>query len=176
MFLHKNGFPLIEVQGVIVKPLVTFIQVRGLEKAFLTESDGPEQVFECSATLHLEVGDQLVVANTNWFLETNRSDEIKIVRPKLDNKSAPMETCDESSFLFAPEEHRWCCRPHEVREAETSDFFAAQREAGKMNPQAWPPVVDAEAFDQESPSEPKADDLNVVAPSIPETLTMDELD
>lgn len=176
VLIHRNGEPYLEEHGVTSKCLVTFIQVRGLPKVVLESKVLADASFELDRELPLSVGDELVIADAQWFIESKRNDEVKIVRAKVDGKSAPEESCTESSYELDPEQHRWCCRPHEAREAETSDWFASQRAEGKMNPQIWPPVVDAEAFDQESPADPSADSVEVTGTVVPIELNAEEMD
>lgn len=57
-----------------------------------------------------------------------------------------------------------------------SDKNAAKREAGEMNPQMWPPVIDVEAFDQLSPNDPTDQTAVVEITEIPDGLTEDDLD
>ena len=175
ILLHANGIPFVEAPNVSSKPYATFLKVLGLPKARLQNFEPESSTFELHVASKVEIGDQLVIAVASWFAETNRGDEVKIVRAQLDNKSSPTEKCTAESFQLSPEQHLWCCRPHESREAEMADWFAAQREQGKMNPQSWPPLVDSEAFGQESPSDPTADDVTVELSEIPADLTSDEL-
>jgi len=175
VILHQNGEPLVESESVSSKVFATFLKVTGLPKATLDSFDIEKGTFELSLKFLSSIGDEIIIADASWFVETNKNNEIKIVRTQLDGKSAPTDACTPDSFQLAPEEHRWCCRPHESREAETSDWFASQRAEGKMNPQIWPPMIDIEAFDQESPADPNADNVKVTVLEVPADVTNDEL-
>ena len=121
----------------------------------------------------LAVGDQLVVADALWFGKVLTSGhEIKVDRPALDANSAPKSSCTATSYEDDPDTHRWCCRPHEVAEAEWSDTLAERRARGELNPQTWPPLVDEDRFDVGTADETNED----VAPvPVPENLTLDDL-
>ena len=116
---------------------------------------------------------QLVVADAHWFGKVLTSGhEIKVNRPALDANSAPKSNCTVTSYEDDPDTHRWCCRPHEVAEAEWSDTLAERRARGELNPQTWPPLIDEDRFDVGAADETNED----VAPvPVPENLTLDDL-
>ena len=93
------------------------------------------------------VGDELVVADFAWFSDNAGDVWLNVARPSVDSSSAPRSTCTPDSFGDDPTGHQWCCKPHEASEAEWSDVLAGRRARGELNPQAWPPVIDSDAFD-----------------------------
>ncbi len=170
--LHHNGEPLVE------RPATTCVIQSGsfkfgqLSISPLADDGGPGLVWTPPVPLELSPGDELVLADGSWFnsLLAN-GHELTVVRPPIDELAAPKATCTPSSFAADPVTHRWCCRPHAVAEAETSDYFASERAAGNMNPETWPPLIDEERFDvgDETPA-----DLVTAGP--PDGLTSDDLD
>jgi hypothetical protein len=95
----------------------------------------------------LRKGSVLIVADADWFTTFESGTQIAIRRPRADAKYAPQEHCDEDSYTDDPAGHRFCCRPHEAAEAQVSDWLAAKRERGEMNPRTWPPIIDSDQFD-----------------------------
>jgi hypothetical protein len=123
----------------------------------------------------LKVGDELVVADVHWFGKPFKSgNELAVRRPSVDTNLAPKESCEPSSYAQDPTGHRWCCRPHEVAEAEWSDTLAARRARGELNPETWPPLVDEERFDVGSALPVEVDPAD--RPGAPQNLTLDDLD
>src|SRR5699024_7757071 len=81
------------------------------------------------------VGDELVVADFEWF-STNKGDAwLNVAKPSVDSSSAPKQTCTPDSFSEDPANHQWCCKPHEASEAEWSDILAGRRARGEPTPQ-----------------------------------------
>jgi len=146
--LHVNGEPVIE------RPTST-CKIQGTSFKFGTlpigplEDDGADgMLWSPKVPVDLAVGDEIVLANGNWFNSVlNNGHELTVVRPPVDQDSAPKVDCEPGSYAADPAGHRWCCRPHAVAEAETSDYFAKRRAAGEMNPEVWPPLIDEERFD-----------------------------
>ncbi|MCC5953687.1 MAG: hypothetical protein JJU45_16465 [Acidimicrobiia bacterium] len=124
----------------------------------------------------LDVGDTLVVVDCDAFFDgTGHGGRLKIKRPSRDTRNAPKASCSVDSYGEDPEGHRWCCRPHEEAEADTADWIAERRANGQMNPQAWPPVVDDDAFDVPAAAAPADTDVAAAAEP-PADLTMDDLE
>lgn len=125
----------------------------------------------------LAVGDRLVVVDYGSFgrLDT-ATHHIKIPRPGVDKTLAPKPDCEPDDYAYDPTTHRWCCIPHVAKEAETADYFAAERAAGRMNPQVWPPLADTDAFEIVVPGAPTSADVAPDAESLHDGLTIDDLD
>jgi len=170
--LHHNGEPVVERSTTTCVVQAGSFKFGQLSIAPLVDNGGPGLVWTPPVPLDLSIGDELVLADGSWFnsLLAN-GHELTVVRPPVDQLAAPKATCTPSSFAADPGTHRWCCRPHAVAEAETSDYFATQRAAGNMNPETWPPLIDEERFDvgDEAPA-----DLVTAGP--PDGLTPDDLD
>lgn len=170
--LHLNGAPLVERATTTCKVQAGSFKFGQLSIGPLETDAGPDFFWRPTLPLEVAVGDELVLADGDWFnsLLAN-GHELTVVRPPVDQLAAPKATCTSSSFAADPAAHRWCCRPHAVAEAETADYFAQRRAAGKMNPEVWPPLIDEERFDV-------GDD----PPDVPDTttpregLTLDDLD
>lgn len=176
--LHRNGHAEVETRAVVVKGLKGQIKVTGLIKGQLVQVDDfptGHFLFNSIDEAGFAVGDSLVLAADDWIGDGTQGGGMRIEKPAFDSQQAPKETCDEASYLLSPEEHRYCCRTHLSAEAETSDWIASKREAGEMNPQAWPPVIDAEAFDQLSPNDPTDQTSNIDPTDAPDGLTEDDL-
>lgn len=125
----------------------------------------------------LEVGDQLVIVDYAAFESLQSTHQVKIPRPGVDQTLAPKPACEPSDFASDPEGHRWCCIPHTSQEAERADYFAAERAAGRMNPETWPPLTDTDAFEIAVPNAPTADDVTLDPEDYADDgLTIDDLD
>ena len=83
--------------------------------------------------------------------------------------------CALGSYAANPDKHRWCCRSHEIAEAEYADVLAARRAKGELNPEVWPPVVDTDAFDTPAVDTPTGESSDEDA-AVPDGLTADDLD
>jgi hypothetical protein len=90
--------------------------------------------------------------------------------------SAPTPDCSHDSYTDDPSGHQYCCRPHEHAEAEWSDTLADRRARGELNPQTWPPVVDADAFEVSPTGAPLGDPGAQSAMPVPGNVTTDDLD
>lgn len=147
-----------------------------LEADERTAEDG-SLVWEPKVSADLAIGDEVVVANMEWFGGTFKSGhELAVARPGADSTSGPTKDCTEDSFIGDPEGHQYCCQPHESREAATSDWIAEQREAGRMNPEVWPPIVDMDQFDTPGSGTPTASTEPAADVTIPDDATPDDLD
>jgi hypothetical protein len=176
--LHRNGIAEVESRTVVVRSLKGQIKVTGLIKGQLVQVDDLPTghfLFDSIDGTDFALGDYLVLAADDWIGDGTQGAGMRIEKPAFDSQQSPKESCNEASYLLYPEEHKYCCRPHLSAEAETSDWIATKREAGEMNPQAWPPVIDAEAFDQLSPHDPTDQTANVNPTDIPDGLTEDDL-
>jgi hypothetical protein len=124
------------------------------------------------------VGDRLVVVDYGVLPELDSAiHQVKIPRPGVDKTLAPKPGCGLDDYAHEPDRHRWCCIPHSAREAETADHFAAEREAGRMNPQTWPPLRDTDTFDIAVPDAPTAADVTPDPDDLADDgLTIDDLD
>lgn len=180
VLLHVNGEPCIEMPGPTVAIQKTSLKLGQMSLASLV-ADGQTDIdgslsWEPRVEPSLSVGDELVVADQAWFGVLKSGHEIPVSRPKLDSTSAPKKDCQPDSYAQAPDEHQWCCRSHEVAEAEWADVLAERRARGELNPQAWPPVIDEDQFDVSAVDAPT--DADAADPSMtpPDDLTIDDLD
>lgn len=177
--LHKNGVSEVETRDVVVKAYKGQIKITGVFKGQLLEAEAlpiGTYLFDSVDDSSFAVGDTLVLAADDWLGDGTKGSGMRIEKPAFDAQQAPKDTCDESSYVLYPDEHKYCCRPHTVTEAETSDWIASKRDAGEMNPQIWPPVIDAEAFDQLTPKDPTDQTANVEPTQAPDGITEDDLD
>ena len=124
-------------------------KISGLSIGPLALVDQKQRRFEWTPALdpELDVGDALVVADFAWFSDLKGNTALPVDRPAPDTNSAPKADCTEMSYSDDPVGHKYCCRPHEDSEAEWSDTLAERRARGELNPEVWPPVVDADAFE-----------------------------
>jgi hypothetical protein len=101
---------------------------------------------------------------------------VSIKRPALDVTTSPQATCSEEAYSADPDSHRWCCQPHLAREAAISDIMADNRKNGEMNPEVWPPVLDADAFDVAGAGAATAQSAAANAGPAPSDATLDDLE
>ena len=180
--LHRNGEAQVELPHVVVDPSPKgATKVTGLGIGPLAAAVGePRGSRRCrwlpDAAPTLSVGDRLVVADFTWFCDLKRNTQLNIAKPTPDDVSAPKPTCDEGSYDLAPEQHKWCCRSHESNEAEFSDTLAARRERGELNPETWPPIRDADAFEVTGSNKPVGNAFASPGEAAPAGLTIDDLD
>lgn len=178
--LHINGRPCVEETAVdvkIQKGSFKFSDLLGGELA--SDNETPHDgglAWNTSTSPMLVVGDELVVANRDWFGALSKPDQIRVDRPKADENSAPRDGCHDGSFATDPDNHQWCCRPHEQAEAEFADILADRRARGELNPQAWPPVIDTDQFDTPAAGSPTDADVDSEQTLPAEDLTMDDID
>jgi hypothetical protein len=177
VLLHRNGTPQIERAGVTVQAQRGGFKIDGLSIGLLTDAPDTDNLFW---TPEMEpavaVGDQVIVADFAWFCDLRGNRFLKLDRPKPDGNAAPKPDCLAGSFLDDPDSHQFCCRPHEIAEAEWSDELAARRARGELNPEAWPPVVDIDAFEVSRTGAPTGESLAEGVGPVPEELTMDDVD
>ena len=114
--------------------------------------------------------------SANLYRTFANGHQIAVDRSHVDDQAAPKDSCDNDSYQLDPESHRYCCRPHDAAEAETSDWIAQRRDRGEMNPATWPPIRDVDQFDVL----PSGTRRNSLRPSITtprnEELTLDDLE
>jgi hypothetical protein len=176
--LHLNGEAYLEDDGVTLKVQKTSFKFGELCIGELVDDGSGFLRWDPLVDPSVARGDRLIIADAAWFGSVLTSGhELNVHRPAVDTTSAPKADCDESSYQNDPDRHRWCCRPHESAEAEWSDELAARRLRGDANPQAWPPVVDDDQFDVETPGAPTAADVSGdITEGIPAGLTLDDLE
>ena len=173
--LHVNERAMIEEAGTSIQVQKGSFKLGQLAVAVLEERADLEGLVWAPMVppRNLNVGDQLVLAETAWFgRDLTSGHQISVTRPSLDRQAAPKVTCTESTFADDPVNHQWCCKPHSIAEAEWSDELAARRERGELNPETWPPLVDEERFDVG----PNDDAPDIPPSTAPESLTIDDLD
>lgn len=124
----------------------------------------------------LAPGDRLVVADFGWYCDLKGNKHLSVGGPAADDTSAPKPECGPYSYADSPDEHQYCCRPHEDAEADWSDRLTERRDRGELNPQVWPPVVDDDAFEVAPAGAPVADPAAVAADEAPDDLTLDDLE
>lgn len=125
----------------------------------------------------LAVGNRVVVARLDWFSPPLQSDKnFNMKRPQQDAAAGPKQTCTDTSYAQDAAAHQWCCRPHEVVEAEFADEIALRRARNELNPQVWPPVYDADGFEVPAGGKPTAADVDVPLTRVPEGVTVDDVD
>jgi hypothetical protein len=124
----------------------------------------------------LSVGDRLIVADFSWYSTNKGNNFLNVGRPKVDDVSAPKPTCGPNSYTDDRAAHQYCCRPHEIAEADWSDQLADRRARGELNPQTWPPLVDSDAFEVAPADAPTADATAVPTTKPPADVTMDDLE
>lgn len=174
---HVNGESCVEGPQIEIKAQATNFRFGGLSigpLAAIPDADLPRRLrWDPKNVPNLAVGDRLVLADFAWFSSAKGNAHLAVPRPKPDAMSAPKADCGPESYAAEPEEHQYCCRPHEDAEADWSDQLAERRDRGELNPQAWPPVVDGDAFEVS----PGAVPTGAFASSTPpEDLTIDDLE
>lgn len=128
-----------------------------------------------SLPMPVAVGDTVVVVDVELFFKGMvRGGRLKVSRPVRDTRNAPLKDCTPDSYEVDPQAHEWCCRPHEQAEAEIADWIAERRADGAMNPEAWPPVIDDDAFD--IPARAPVETEVIKADTVPAELTMDDVE
>jgi len=169
--LHLNGEPLVERATTRMKIQAGSFKFSQVSAGPLVADEDPGLLWRPTVPLDLAVGDELILADATWFNGLQRTEhEFTVVRPPVDEWAAPKASCRPDSYATDPVNHRWCCRTHSVAEAETADYLAQQRTAGKMNPETWPPLVDEERFDVGVEEPPELADTTP-----PDNLTRDDL-
>lgn len=177
VLLHLNGDPCVEHAGVDVSMLKGSIKITDLSIGPIRATERPRTwAWSPEVVPTVAVGDELIVADFAWFSQNIGNRALNVKRPTPDVTSSPKPACSYDSYEQDPDGHKYCCRPHEDIEAEWSNTLADRRARGELNPQTWPPVVDADGFEVTADGvpvgEPTADP--VMAP--PPFLTVDDVD
>ncbi len=178
VLLHVNGEPCVERPGVELTIQKGSFKFAGLSIGPLSSVDDTTRQFEWAPAdiPDLSVGDRLVIADFGWFSSNKGNKFLNVARPTADHVSAPKATCRPESYAEDPDAHRYCCRPHEDSEADRADQLAERRARGELNPQAWPPVVDADAFEVTPAGAPSANTTAEPEIPVPDDMTMDDLE
>lgn len=149
--LHVNGDPTVERADVVVKIQKGSFKIGQMPVGTLSEGTATVEdprTWAGKVSPDVSVGDVLVVADVRWLGGPFASGhEVAVSRGAVDDLNGPKVTCGANSYAENPEEHMWCCRSHEEREAGTADWIAERRAEGEMNPQVWPPLIDSDQFD-----------------------------
>ncbi|WP_220186837.1 hypothetical protein [Pseudonocardia pini] len=172
--LHVDGVSQVELESTTLKVQKGSFKFGQMSTGLLGETADTELEWQPVVEPTLAVGDELVLADVEWFGKPFKNGhEIAVARPSQDQQAAPKPTCGPDSYASDAGEHYWCCRPHAAAEAEWSDTLAARRARGELNPDTWPPLVDEERFDVGQDAAATA----AVPPSVaPDGLTLDDLD
>lgn len=178
VMVSRNGAALVEEDGVGIELMKGAVKLKNFPQGELSAVDdaaSPRVLGWAPATdPQLEVGDRVVLVDLGFF--DAKKKWFNIPRPARDELGAPKPACEPESYAENPEEHQWCCKPHEEAEAEFADELAARRERNELNPQAWPPLRDADGFEVAPADKPTAATITVTATPAPEGLTIDELE
>lgn len=178
VLLHVGGRACVEADDIEVTLQRGSFKIVGLSIGPLETVDQTKRHFEWSPALFpdLAIGDALVVADFGWFGDLKGNRQLPVSRPKADEVSAPTPDCTPEAYGEDPDSHQYCCRPHEVSEAEWADTLAERRANGELNPQVWPPVVDDDAFEVSRIGSAVGDATAEPAMSAPDDVTADDLD
>jgi hypothetical protein len=177
VLLHINGDPCVEQEGVYVSLLKGSIKISDLPIGPLRQNERAQTwLWSPEVVPEVAVGDELVIANFAWFSKNKGNRALNVARPTSDATSSPKESCDHDSFEQDPDGHKYCCRPHEDIEAEWSNTLADRRSRGQLNPQVWPPVVDADGFEVTADGAPVGEPTATPVVLPPEFVTADDLD
>jgi hypothetical protein len=180
VLLHVGDQVCVEGEDVEIKAQQGSFRLAGLSIGPLLRIDDPDhprRFFWTPATIpSLDEGERLDVADFTWFSKNTGNTFLNVSRPGADDQAAPKPTCNSHSYDDDPDAHQFCCRPHEVAEAEWSDELAARRARGELNPQVWPPVVDGDAFEVGAVGDAVGDPTSEPASPAPDDLTMDDLE
>lgn len=180
VMVTQNGMACAEMPNVALDPPSSGkIKLDGLSIGPLTADDekAPTRLRWAPTTPpQLEVGDSLVIADFAWFDKLKGNRRLPVCKPKPDTTSAPTPDCRYDSYENDPDTHRWCCRSHEISEAEFSDELAVRRARGELNPETWPPVRDGDAFEVAANGSAEGNAFEVAPETAPDDQTMDDLE
>lgn len=176
--LHVNGEPCVEGAAVAIAIQKTSFKIANMAIGELTAVDGaPGRLqWDPHNDPGIAIGDELVFADFGWFSDNKGNAFLNVPRPAVDRSSAPRPDCTPESYGEDPAGHQWCCKPHEVSEAEWSDELARRRASGALNPQTWPPIVDSDAFDVAAEGDDLPDPAAEPAVDPPDDLSMDDVE
>lgn len=181
VLIHVNGVPCIEHPDIEINLRGAF-NLKGFSVGNLSRDgidDGaPKKHLAWAPKIapDLAVGDLVVLADADWFEGTPYGTAVNVKRPKVDDNGAPKPTCLPDSYAAEPDEHMYCCKPHELNEAEWSDRLHERRLAGTLNPETWPPVRNEDAFEAAAAGQPQGDPFGATPEPAPDGLTEDDLD
>jgi hypothetical protein len=182
VLLHANGSPCVETHATSVAHQAGSFKIDGLSIGPLSRDgvadDAPPTQLHWSPGVvpALAVGDNLVVADYDWYHSYVSGRYLGVDRPKQDTAAAPTPDCQPDDFQTRPAVHQWCCKPHEAAEAEWSDELADRRARGTLNPETWPPVQDEDGFDVVAAGDPVGDPTVEAPEPAPDGLTLDDLE
>lgn len=183
VLLTHRGAAWLESDGVTVRPMAGAIKLLGYCLGPLVTPAEPAEavvrgrfLWEPHIVPPVTVGDRLVLARLDWFQALARKSEFNVARPRQDEQASPKSTCDESSHDSDAEAHRWCCKPHELIEAEIADDIALRRSRRELNPEVWPPVRDLDGFEVAPAGKPTSRSVEVPDSVAPEGVTLDDLE
>lgn len=180
VLVSQNGQACVEMPGVTLDPPGSGkLKLDGLSIGPLSTDDVdlPTRLrWAPKTTPQLDVGDSLVVADFAWFDKLTGNRKLPVCKPKSDTTSAPTADCRYDSYETEPETHRWCCRSHEISEAEFSDQLAERRARGELNPETWPPVRDDDAFEVPASGSAEGNAFSAAPEAAPADQTMDDLE
>ena len=177
VLLHNGDHACVEHQQVSIAAQKGSFKFSGLSIGALSETKRDNRYrWNPVNQPNLEIGDELVVADFTWYCDAKKDTHLNIARPQTDQNMAPKPTCTTDSYDSAPHAHLWCCKSHEANEAAWSDKLAKRRANGELNPEAWPPVIDGDAFEVAANGAATGDATAEPATAPPETLTIDDLD
>jgi hypothetical protein len=176
--LHVGEIACVERPDVEVKFQKGSFRISGLSIGPLTVVDAAKRLFEWSPEVvpRVRVGDELVIADFSWFSGLKGNRHLPVDRPAPDAMQAPRPDCGQGSYAGEPQAHQYCCRPHEESEAEWSDLLAERRARGELNPQVWPPVLNADAFEVAPAGAPVGDPSARPAVPAPDDVTIDDVE
>jgi hypothetical protein len=183
VLLHVNDVPCVEAGTVSVdfstksNFKIDGLSIGPLTREGLDDSWAPE-LLEWLPNCEPAVapGDELIVADFHWFSDLKGNWLLPVKRPSADDVNAPKPGCTVDSYAEDPDNHGYCCRPHEAAEADWADQLAERRARGELNPQKWPPVRDEDAFEVTAADAAVGDPTAVAPEPVPEGLTIDDLE
>jgi hypothetical protein len=182
VLLHVNGVQSVETQATSVVHQGGSFRIDGLSIGALSRDgiadDAPRTRLAWTPAVvpSVAVGDELVIADYDWYHSYVSGRYLGIDRPKADTAAAPKPSCSPDDFQNHPGDHQFCCKPHEAAEAEWSDILAGRREQGELNPEVWPPVQDEDGFDIVAVGDPVGDPTVDAPEAAPDDLSLDDLD
>jgi hypothetical protein len=182
VLLHVNGVQAVETQATEVVHQGGSFRIDGLSIGPLSRDgvadDAPRTrlTWTPGVVPVVAVGDELVIADYDWFHSYVSGRYLGVDRPNADIAAAPKPSCGPDDFQNNPAAHQFCCKPHEAAEAEWSDILAGRREQGELNPEVWPPVQDEDGFDVIAVGDPVGDPTVDAPEAAPDDVTLDDLD
>ena len=177
VLLHNGDHACVEQRGVSVDHQKGSFKIGGLAIGPIAETPAASRFTWTPANSpSVDIDDELVVADFSWFCDNKRNTHLNITRPTPDTNMAPTPACTNSSYSESPQVHQWCCKPHDINEAEWSDKLARRRANGELNPETWPPVIDGDAFEVSPRRATTGDAVQSSVSAVPDTLTIDDLD